>query len=199
MAIPCTSACHKCARAYDLLLYLLIVPLPPSPSICRCHGILGPTFHIPADNFVVKATEAYERSAEIYHSYGSHHSSHHYLTTYGFVPNGFLQADYIAVLMPKGEPVSTRVTGNKKGRSVAFIGVDGHIYPEEFLKVYAFTLLRTVRPTASPSLSLSLVARVLVFGCCRSTECRIDNVGLVLVGGGLGQHDCGGGGQRVNR
>ena len=138
----------------------------PSPStFCRCHHIPRP--HLPppvtdrAGEFVVKATEAYEPSAEIYHSYGSHHSSHHYLTTYGFVPNGWLQADYIAVLMPTGTdgaPVSTRVAGNKKGRLVGFIGVDGHIYPEEFLKVYAFTLLRTVRPTfaftpsAGPSL-----------------------------------------------
>ena len=102
-----------------------------------------------AGEFVVKATEAYEPSAEIYHSYGSHHSSHHYLNIYGFIPNGWLQGDYIAVLMPqwKGAPVGNRVTGNEKGQIAGFIGVDGHVYPEEFLKVYAFTLLRTVRPT----------------------------------------------------
>jgi hypothetical protein len=75
------------------------------------------------------------------------------LHIYSFVPNGWLQGDYIAVMMPRGKdgaPVSVgvgnNVTGNEKGKIAGFIGVDGHVYPEEFLKVYAFTLLRTVRP-----------------------------------------------------
>jgi len=92
--------------------------------------------------FVVKAAECYKPGAELYHSYGSHHSSHHFLSTYGFIPNGHLKADYISLLIPESAtPNKKPLTVAKKGQNVGFVGVDGMIYPEEFLLNFAVSTM----------------------------------------------------------
>jgi len=80
--------------------------------------------------FDVASHEAYEPGAEVAISYGSHHSSTHFLQTYGFMPIGFEGADKVSLeFTPKIAP------GNKHRLATYFavVGIDGCLLPESFL------------------------------------------------------------------
>eukprot|EP00041_Stephanoeca_diplocostata_P033742 m.1122142 g.1122142 ORF g.1122142 m.1122142 type:complete len:499 (+) comp24401_c1_seq13:99-1595(+) len=84
-------------------------------------------------NFSLYASECYSPGAEVYHSYGSHHASVHFLSEYGFIPAGFLKADYITLVLTEEQ----EETVDKSNPAVGFIGIDGMVYPESFMNTVA--------------------------------------------------------------
>eukprot|EP00039_Didymoeca_costata_P019169 m.336496 g.336496 ORF g.336496 m.336496 type:complete len:479 (-) comp17869_c0_seq1:95-1531(-) len=78
------------------------------------------------------ATQCFKAGAELLQSYGSHRSSTHFFLFYGFVPTGYLRADYIALRLPYEEYQKLpKSSGNfkrpHKGRTIGFAGIDGRL------------------------------------------------------------------------
>ena len=86
------------------------------------------------------SSEAYEKGAEVYISYGSHHHTSHFLETYGFMPTGFDHMDVVGFHMPLRDKKDRGCRRIKHSQStpefcakdiVMVAGVDGCLLPSK--------------------------------------------------------------------
>lgn len=109
--------------------------------------------------FRLHASECHDPGAEVFESYGTHHSSYHFLSTYGFIPEGHEHGDYIAILLPAD------VALKHAPPTAGIVGQDGRIVPESFIHSVA-DVMGEKNPTslAAAKAALQLVSAFIRHG-----------------------------------